>query len=423
MESSERTERGDALRPPPIPEEIGAPIGLPAPDDDGEMRPLTRREANARTEPVGSRRSRRMRGTAQVLAFAGALLFAIAAWLPWAIATGTDAGNPVASPVQLPLDPGSIGAPPLPSFYSLGAAFVVWSTLCILGILLAALLWLGAGKVSAFLTWLAYTTWLLLASYTAARSAVALLGADGGSLRLAPGAGPESVVVQGVQLGIGIPLAAAALVLAWIGDILVLAAGARGLRHARVFAGAASAPHALSRWLVLSGLAGWVIGFFEMPWLSADCGNPVLVGGSCAGVRVTDLLGHALGDALTTPLPGSASGLFVAIDPRAALYAIPTALLGAALLLAIAAWRRAGTPAVYIWAALWLLAASGCAILARSAAQQAVSGAPTPGLAAGAWQAAQGIYVTLGSLVLVLLGLAAHWLSPVFSRNHAAQVA
>lgn len=421
-EPIERGKRDDSLVPDPIPDSIGAPEGDIAQEEAGETRPLTRRQANARTEPIGGSGALRTRGAARLLAFAGALLFAVAAWLPWAVVTGVDATNPFAGSLRLPLDPGSIGAPPLPGFYHLGAAFVVWSTLSILGILLAALLWIGAGQLSAFITWLGYTTWLLLASYTSVRSAMALLDASGRSLRLAPGAGPESIAVAGSQLAIGIPLAALALLLAWIGGILVLVAGAKGLPRARVFTGGVGAPHPAGRWLLLAGLAGWAFGFLELPWVSADCASPLLAGGTCSGLRATQLLGPVLGGALGLPLAGGSNGFAAGVDPRAALYAIPTALLGAAVLLAVAFWRRAAVGTVYTWAALWLLAASGFAILARIGAQQAVAGGVS-GLPAGAWQAATGIYVTLGSLVLVLLGLALHWLAPHFLRNHQMQPA
>jgi hypothetical protein len=130
-----------------------------------------------------------------------------------------------------------------------------------------------------------------------------------------------------------------------------------------------------------------------------------------------------LGGTVAIPLPGSSGGVIVGVDPRAALYAIPTALIGAALLLAIALWRRATSPAIPIWTALWLLAASGFAILAQWGVREVVADAPALGLPAGAWQGAAGIYVTLASLVLVLAGLAMRWLSPHVSRAHQLQPA
>jgi hypothetical protein len=177
------------------------------------------------------------------------------------------------------------------------------------------------------------------------------------------------------------------------------------------------------RWVLLFGLVGWAFGFVQMAWAGLDCGMPILGGGTCVGLSGADVLRYVLGGTVTVPLPGVAGGVIVGVDPRAALYAIPTALIGAALLLGVALWRRATSRTLPIWTALWLLAASGFAILAQSSVRAVVADAPALGLPAGAWQGAAGIYVTLVSLILVLAGLTMRWLSPLVARAHQLQPA
>src|SRR5690348_16698002 len=103
----------------------------------------------------------------RLLATVGALVFAYAAWLPWAIVAGSPSGNANAAPVLL--DPNGAIAN---GYFTLGditpTPFVI-AAFSVLGLLLAPLLWrpadslLGAIATHTFGLWLIFVTVFVIA--------------------------------------------------------------------------------------------------------------------------------------------------------------------------------------------------------------------------------------------------------------------
>jgi hypothetical protein len=340
---------------------------------------------------------------ARLLAFAAAALFFVAAWIPWLVGVYSADGGGQANYMYVD---GSFILPLLArrllnlsaasaarlSFVILNAAVsVLWAALTGLGIVLAPLLWRQAGSHAARWATHAYGVWLALASLLG----VAQLGL------LATSLAPPTAA-YGWRLGAGVPLMALALGGGW-GAWLQLRRAPLAARPAPLDDGGAARtrPWTLAAALATLGVAVWALGFFAIPWAADNCAAIPFslnhfVDGYCAGLDSGDALSTLLGRRLSSAM----------WNVSVALYPLYGLLLAGALLAVLAVWRGGAALAARGWVACWLMAATGCALLASHGVAVIISQAPLSSSdSAGAWRRASGIPVTLAGLLLAWVGL------------------
>lgn len=339
---------------------------------------------------------------ARLLAFAAAALFFVASWVPWLVVYSSNGGGQAAyvyvdGSFILPLLARrllnlSAASAARPSFVILNAAVsVLWVALTGLGIVLAPLLWRRAGSRAARWATRAYGIWLALALFLGSAQ-LGLL-----ATRLAP-----PTAAYGWRLGAGVPLMALALGGGW-GAWLRLRHALPAARPAHLDNGGATRtwPQTLAAALATLGVAVWALGFFAIPWAADNCAAIPFslnhfVDGYCAGLDSGDALSALLGRRLSSAM----------WNVSVALYPLYGLLLAGAMLAILAVWRGGAALAARGWVACWLLAATGCALLASRGVAVIITHAPLLSSdSAGAWRRASGIPVTLAGLLLAWVGL------------------
>lgn len=341
-----------------------------------------------------------MRARARTVAALGAALFAFAAWAPWWVFAGFSAPGAPAATAATNFSPG--GAPTLPLLEFLivpSATSFVWSALTVLGLLLAPLLWWRPVPLVSRLVLAAYGLWALVVSIISVSVFVVLTQGEYAPAATCTGACPA----RSSSPAYGLWLSLAALLVAWVGFVLlVLRGGASPSPQAGQAATAAGTQGAQRRagvGLLTAGVLLWAYGFLVTAWATLNCTQTPLLFGTCTGASASA--------ALQSGLDNSAS----VVDPLAGRYAIALLLAaGAALILASLALRAAAR-AQRVWIALWLLAAIGFAVLGDYGVSVIVARPTDVGLAAGAWSGGQGVVITFLALLLGVAGLATLWIT------------
>ncbi len=330
------------------------------------------------------------------LAFVGALLYAVAAWMPWWVALGHPANNPDALLTQLYLDPATVDAPPLGGLLGVQPGLFVWSALTVLGILLAPLLWRTASQPVRRAALIAYIVWLALITALTCYLATVPMRFGSGTLRRLPLLSlGTNVYLYSARYSGGFWLAVVALVLAWLLPLALLARRwwrrgapvrtntlARAVESSGSMAGAG---------VLTGGILLWEAGTVLMPWASARCASMPLFLGTCVGLPFSGVLGYAL------------TGTHV-FDPMAALYAIGILLTGGALLILAGLWRGPGSWAFFATVTLWLVAATLFAILGYAGVVVVATGYARISLPGTSWRGTTGVLVTGVALLICWIG-------------------
>lgn len=399
-------------------EESSQGAGSVAPDaGQGELRPVW----PAPPAPATTT-GRRWALAARIAATVGALLFFFAAWTPWATAiTSGDLSKGQPGPAYtFSLTAAELGSPPLNTLVDPASAFVYWSFLTFLGVLIAPMLW---QRLRPWLFWAAtalYTAWAITCGYVLAQTDALLLQTVPALSHSATGPYITTLQPYGTRLAIysaspafGIYLATLALVAAALAGVLgtISLRGRSFFRRAApptvhgevapsasaVAAGAPAKRSLPGAGAVSGGLIVWAWGFFLLPWASLNCNQtPVLVA-QCQGLPVASALQAGL---LAT------RNIF---DPAAAPYALSGLLLAGAAFALGAVWLREITRTLCAWLSGWVVFALACALIAINGAQRVVHDAPSVGLPAGAWRGDMGTLIVFLGLLLVVIGLAPLW--------------
>ncbi len=139
------------------------------------------------------------------------------------------------------------------------------------------------------------------------------------------------------------------------------------------------------------GLLIWAVGIFLFPWATVNCTATPLILGTCTGAPFSSALRIGLSNA------GNNAGAF---DPLVSLYAVGLLLGIGAVLIFLASWSARITGGFYTWVALWLVAATGFALLGVAGVGLLVSHPVAYGLPAGTWRGDDGIAASfLGVLI------------------------
>lgn len=351
---------------------------------------------------------------ARLVALVGAVLFALAAWLPWVIVTATPAGAGVSSSVRLALTPGTVGAPPLNTMLPGQGAVFVWSALTVLGIPLAALGWMRVSKPLSWLIAGAYGLWLLVTLVFSITSAQYLLQSTNLSFQNIAGV-TESTTVRFLFDGsssrdpqIGLWLSGLALLICIVG-LWMLISAARRMEPSTEPSVALARPTAQTpgAGTLTFGLILWAVGFLWMAWASLGCPSFVLVSATCQGLGADSAMTYAI----------SRTDILI-IDPRVGEYAIGILLATGVLIIGIAVWRRGVSTALCGWTTIWLLAAAAFAALAWYGVNLVVN---DPTLASGGvWRGESGILFTVGALLISLVGVGLLWFALLFHRTQTS---
>lgn len=352
-----------------------------------EMQPTSTSTATA--APQTSPRRARLWLTSRVLAMAGAVLFAISAWMPWFAVTGHATVNGLAREFRYEFSPGAIDGP---------LGFFGWSFLTIAGVLSLPFLWSRSRPTLQFIGTLTFFAWtssiLLVGNY-------AFLRATKSALTFVPETGFSNIVavddpqrLSGFVLGeFAIGLAVLALALILIGPIPY-----RGQGDAT---GVPTLPSARLRipgmGILTTGIVLWALGTLVLPWVSVGCPSVVLLAAQCSGLNYSGVLRLGI------------SSTVLAFDPLAAVYAIPTLLAAGALLILIATWWGRITPTFCLWVTLWLAAAALFTALGAAGVRDATTNAARLGLPAGTWQPDSGGTLTVVALAVVAVATGVLW--------------
>jgi hypothetical protein len=382
--------------------------GVSAQDDTAPL------AANPSARPKGERASSGR--LVRLLATVGALIFAYAAWLPWAVGSPADVKQ-----TPLFIDPSNAIA--VLGIFKLGSItpsqFIVDGFL-VLGLLLAPLLWrpadslLGAIATHVFGLWVIFVTLLIVAfglSPTVTGNRVTLSYPLGG-----PTDGQTLVHFTG-QFALGYWLAVAALVPLWIAVIGLLASEWR--RHAfwHLPGNDEGTPRSIIQLPGASvlnlGLIIWAFGFFSAGWAASNCNQTPLFFSSCRGVPANSAL-FAWFDLATSKFAVSSANdpnILLLLDPGIARYAIGILLGVGAAMIFLGVWLRSVTRGFCVWTTLWLVAAVAIVGLAYAGI------GATNTLVGGYWTVQSGVWITLLGLILALIGLAILSASVVFRRQ------
>jgi hypothetical protein len=358
---------------------------------------------------------------ARVAATVGALLFFVAAWVPWAVAltSGDLRHGPTGPQYRYYMAPAELGAPPIASFTGDAAsAFISWSLLTALGALLTPLLW---QRTRPWLMWLGaalYALWAALSASVLVQTSVLFFQTIPALSHAANGPYAATVQPSGARLAFysatptyGVYMTAAALVIALVALLMAVIAlftspPSFRIRPATVHgevaqstpAGVSPARRSLpGAGAVSGGLLLWLWGFFLLPWATLNCAQSPLLSGQCQGLPVASALEAGM---LRT------SAYF---DPAAAPWAVSGLLLLGAALALMGVWAREITRTLCAWLSGWLVFAIACALVAINGAQLVVHNPTTIGMPAGDWRGSLGTLIVFLGLLLVLIGLAPLW--------------
>jgi hypothetical protein len=339
----------------------------------------------------------------RLLVTLGALLFAYAVWIPWEIATFSVPNGSNAPSVGVAVSLSVATILRLATVTDQSTAIFLTSLFAVLGILLAPLLWrrsdslLGAIATHLLGIWLLFATVLTIEMRTL-------------DATLLKGFSPQAVNgVAGVryQYEIGFWLAIAALVLLWVGIVLLLFSewrmhafwhglpGPDGERSRAAIPGTA---------LLTLGLLIWAYGFLSAAWLTFNCTSVPLLFGTCQGLDANAVMNTVINQA------GVSQGtLILAVDPEVTRYAISLLLGGGALLVLFGAWQRARSLTYSIWATLWLITAIAFGALTYyGVTQLTAAGAQLPKGVTNV-SSAVGVLATIVGLAFALIGLIPFW--------------
>jgi hypothetical protein len=363
---------------------------------------------------------------ARLLALGGAALFALAAWLPWVLVTAFPAqplGLTYLS-VRVALTPATVGAPPLNATLPAQGALFVWSALTVLGIPLAAILWMQVKRPIDWLIVGGYALWLAVTLIFSITSAQYLLQSTNPSFQeFSQASGTTTVQFLFDSAGshtpqIGLWLSGLALLICLISLWALIYAARRAVPSLESSTGptrpAAQTPGVGT---LTFGLVLWAVGFLWLAWASLDCPSFVLVYATCKGLTAEGAMSYAISRVGVASGPG---GITLVIDPRVGEYAISILLTVGALLLGIGVWRRGVSNALCGWATAWLLAASAFATLAWLGVNRVVNTPATSGLPSEPWRGESGILFTAVALLICLVGIGLLWFALLFRRTQTS---
>jgi hypothetical protein len=357
--------------------------------------------------------ARRRRLVVRALAFAGAALFAFAAWAPWLRASevftyGPDASGPNGNAFDFSAD-SSLGLFLLLTrllrrnatydpYTTSRLLFFAWGGLTALGLLIAPLLWQRLAGRYRRAPLYAFSGWLGVATLATLALAYTLWTYQ-----------PETqdttlqVAITGRQVGLGLWLTLLGLAAAWAAVALLLRERPEA-ETATAAPEAGAMPHG-RRWagvgLFTAGTAIWLLGFAAVPWVAVNCTSlPLTLNHFADGV--CGVLDSA--DALSTQLVQHISPNTWNLSDG--MYPIYGALLGGALLLLVAVWRRPASRMVAVWATLWLAAASLASFLAYRGVGVVIQQSPALTTdAQGVWNGTTGVAMALFGLLLGWLAI------------------
>src|SRR5690348_99372 len=354
--------------------------------------------STATAAPQTPHRRARLWLTSRLLASAGAVLFALSAWMPWFAITGHATVNGQALDFRNEFSPGAINGP---------LGFFGWSVLTVAGVLILPLLWSRSRPAWQLIGNIGFFAWtgliLLVGNYAflfAKQSTLTFVSDTGLSqsqiIALDPLAEPQRLS--------GFVLGEIAIAISFLAVLLILI-GPLPRRGQGTSAGTPALPRARFRipgmGILTTGIALWALGTLVLPWASVGCPNVVLLAAQCSGLNYSGVLRLGI---FSTAL---------AFDPLAAVYAIPTLLVAGALLILLATWWGRITPVFCLWVTLWLAAAALFTILGSAGVYYVTSDsarlAPPAGLPAGNWQPDSGGTLTVVALAVVATGAAVLW--------------
>lgn len=328
----------------------------------------------------------------RALASVAALVVAVSAWMPWisAVGTATVAGQTHRAVLQL--SPGDVR--------DVAGAFV-WSLLTVAGALICPLLWARRDRLVSLLAVIAYTVWVLAVTGLATSRLGALFQPE---IVLAPDLGIAGLdVTSQRQLLPGFFLACAGIVLSFIACLALF------LSVARLRAGSSASTSgqplvtARSRLPAAGALTACalleIVALLVLPWATVNCAGAPLIFGRCTGIPFSAALGAGIRSTTS------------AFDPLAAKYAALVLLVGSAVFILVAIWRRRLTRRLCVWISLWLLAAAGAAALADAGVSAVIANPTAQGLPAGSWTGDNGIACALLALLIGLAGTVYLWIA------------
>ncbi len=333
----------------------------------------------------------------RLLATAGALLVALAAWMPWVSVRVFDVTRAEYLTAPLQLDPGDLD----PVYYG----GIVWAALTVTGLLIVPFLWQRPAPGSrAPLAPFVYTLWTIALLVLGGMASGAILQPSL-AVGLVPELSPRLIGIDRQSYLLGTWLGGAGAVLAVLATFALIISLLRVPLDARPRAASVRARRSAAGALVFGALL-WGAGTLVLPWATVSCTAVPLFFGQCAGLPFSG----ALSAAIRVDVPG--------LDPLAAIYGVNLLLSGAALLVLIALFRGVRSRFFAFWTTVWLAVASGCALLAFDGARLVTSQPAQLGLQPGTWNADMGIFVTLLALALGWAGAVVLWLGG--QRSHPA---
>lgn len=370
----------------------------------------------SQTEPASSGRLIRL------LATLGALIFAYAMWIPWAVVTSNIADK---SSVPVLVDPNAAFASNLATVGSYTPTPFVVALFSMLGLLLAPLLWRPADSLLGAIASHVFGVWALFATVFVILFGISPL-VSGKPVAISGAANnPTLLTLSNLtgQLALGYWVAVGALVLLWIAIIGLLVWEWR--RHAfwHLPGGDIDAPRSIIQLPGASvmnfGLLIWAYGFLAAGWASYNCTQaPVLIG-SCQGTPASGALAAAIAQATRTLTFHSAMDpmVLLALDPSISLHALGVLMVGGAFLIFVGVWLRAVTRTFCVWATLWLLLAVALVGVAYSGVGAIIAHPTQYGFPAGNWNSEAGVLVTLIGLIFAIIGLVTLSVAALRSRG------
>ncbi|HEX5439543.1 MAG TPA: hypothetical protein VFW76_01560 [Ktedonobacterales bacterium] len=384
--------------------------GVPAQDDTAPM--AANPTAASKVERASSGR------VVRLLATVGALVFAYAAWLPWAIVS-TNIGDRATLPLLV--DPNSAF---IAGYFKIGditpSPFVV-AAFSMLGLLLAPLLWRPADSLLGAIATHAFGLWLIFATVFVIAFGISPLVS--GTPQPNHGTGLAAIETTTGHLALGFWVVVVALVVMWIAVIGLLIGEWR--RHAfwHLPGNDEDRPRALLQLPGASvlnlGLIIWAFGFLSMGWAAVNCTQTPLLLGSCKGIPASSALFAGLVQASGGIVVTSANdpNMLLFLDPAIAQNAIGILLGVGAAMIFVGVWLRAVTRTFCVWTTLWLVAAVALVGLAYSGVGAIIAHPRSVGMASGNWTAQSGVFVTLIGLIIALIGLATLSATALLRRN------
>ncbi len=352
------------------------------------------------------RRWERLEFVARILATAGALLFAVGAWMPWVVVTGWALVGDQRQSYTLALSPGDV---------KLVFGSFAWGALSVVPLLVLPLAWWQLQErhtqefISIIIIWL-NTVWVTTIGISAPTELY-----YGNDVWLVPELHPQYLIIthHGQWLpGFWIANAGVVLIVlsAFLSLIVLILRPKQYWSLLRAGVQPANTPSrprvALPGASALTiGLALWTVSTFVMPWASVNCSTTPLFAGTCIGLPYSNVLQLGIADVTTL------------IDPMVARYAVGVLLGGGAAMILAGLWLRARSLAFCGWTTLWLLLAAAFAWLAEDGVGVVVEKHAALGLPAGAWVGENAVLVTLLGFALALGGLVYLWVDAVRHRH------